>query len=156
LNPSLKNLLIRATFVAILPLLFLQYVFCLAYEEPYPAIIMPSFAGAPATEGEFRTVERRFRVLFQDKTYREFGQNAFLAQAPTSHRAKILDYNFSSRRRARPGYEGQLTDWVRKRCEVLTKRQDLDSLIIERLRVTRRDASQPGTEEALDRLVIAF
>jgi hypothetical protein len=73
----------------------LQYLLVSKFGEPYPALMMPQFAGTLTdANGNIRTRTVEARVLFEDNSTESVSINKLLFPAPVSHQDAILEYVF--------------------------------------------------------------
>lgn len=133
-----KNI-IRLIFVALIPLLFLQYAYCLKYTEAFPAIIMPSFSGSDAAKsGRAYTEQIELQAFSGDEPTGEMTYQQLLHDVREEFRRNVMLFSFSPPPRSyiRPQYQKGLNQWVKSRCVDILDRDDLTHLEVRYIRAT--------------------
>ncbi|HKQ60101.1 MAG TPA: hypothetical protein VJS92_02375 [Candidatus Polarisedimenticolaceae bacterium] len=88
----------RALFALVVALQPVQYLFIAQFGEPYPALTMPRFAGTLTDErGDIRARNVIAEVRFDDGGTAELSYDRLLAEAPVSHRDRIMEFVFAPR-----------------------------------------------------------
>ena len=84
-------MVIRFIFLAVPIFLVLQYVFMHRFGEPYPALVMPGFAGSGGYVNGYVRIERP-EVVFvcDDESIAVFSQRQLLSKIPDSHHRMIF------------------------------------------------------------------
>ena len=87
---------IKVLFAAVILWQGLQSVITARFGEPYPALIMPSFAGTKEDrDGKIRFGDVNCKVLFQDGHVGWMSSYDLLSPAPSSRQGPIMEHMFS-------------------------------------------------------------
>ena len=141
--------LLRWFFALLLPVLVLQYAYCLKVNEPYPAFIMPSFSGSDAaTSGRARTELIELHVFAEEEVLDpEMQYDDLLHDVRHEFRRNVMLHSFSPPPRSyiREQYRAGLNQWVKERCIAHVKRDDLTRLEVHYVLATWDLTQQPPT-----------
>lgn len=95
--PRRRRMLARASFAGIILIVPIQYYIAKRIGEPYPSLILPSFAGDNTHNGKFETRTADVYVSFCDGTERVVTPNELLNGMPGSHINSVMDWVFGPR-----------------------------------------------------------
>jgi hypothetical protein len=88
--------MIRLLFAAVILWQPIQYLIAVRFGEPYPALIMPAFAGTLVDrEGNIRFGDVKCKVLLQDGRTTLLSAYDLLSVAPSAHHGAIMAHMFS-------------------------------------------------------------
>ena len=87
---------IRILFLSILLIFPFQLLFVYFFGEPYPALMMPAFAGTEGAkaDGSFESTQTDILVHFTDGQTEQISQQTLLADIPDSHHGAIMRMMF--------------------------------------------------------------
>ncbi|MEM8535663.1 MAG: hypothetical protein AAGF95_32840 [Chloroflexota bacterium] len=93
LQPTIK---IRILFLSILLIFPFQLLFVYFFGEPYPALMMPAFAGTEGAkaDGSFESTHTDILIHFTDGQIEQVAQQTLLANIPDSHHGAIMRMMF--------------------------------------------------------------
>ena len=135
----MQKLILRIAFIALFPLLILQYAYCLRYTEAFPAFIMPSFSGSDAaTSGRAYTELIELQAYAENEAVGEMTYNDLLYDVRHAFRRNVMLHSFSPPPRSyiRPQYQEGLNHWVKERCRTFLGHEDLTRLEVRYVRAT--------------------
>lgn len=87
---------IRILFLSILLIFPFQLLFVYFFGEPYPALMMPAFAGTEGAkaDGSFESTRTDILIHFTDGQTEQVSQQTLLANIPDSHHGAIMRVMF--------------------------------------------------------------
>jgi len=87
----------RCLFAGVIAVLPVQHYVIHRFGEPYPSLIMPSFAGVDTKNGKVQQQSTDVNVEFCGGNDRVLTANEFLYDLPTSHVTAAMDWMFGPR-----------------------------------------------------------
>lgn len=98
--PTRSTRMVRILFVAVILAVPVQYGVAKRFGEPYPSLIMPSFAGDNTQNGVIHTTSIDVRVKFCDGREATLRPDQLLDPLPRSHVPAAMDWMFGRREQA--------------------------------------------------------
>jgi hypothetical protein len=90
-----RNFSIRLLFIILILWMPLQYAITARYGEPYPALVMPSFAGTRTDRnGNIRIMNVKCKVLFRDGRVAWTSEYDLLSEVPSAYHDAIMRHMF--------------------------------------------------------------
>lgn len=123
-RPAGSRWLIRGLFIVIWPVFLVQYLYYHQVGEPYPAVLMPSFAGSDVASPERAYTEQiEIHVFPADGSRVVCSMDELLKDAPPAHRRNIMKTSLSSPPHSwiRPAYREGFHAWLRAHCAVFVE-----------------------------------
>lgn len=158
----MKRQLIRAFFVALIPLLCIQSLFTRKYGEPFPSVRFPGFGSILSADYPFTFTSMNVAV-FSKTDSTQMTLNELLA--PTPQYAKVFFFNMSKELKQLPSHiayntseesEREVLDFFRKKAYQNTP---FDSLTKLELRWYQREVSAPQaapTSVLLEKKILTY
>lgn len=149
LHPTIK---IRILFLSILLIFPFQLLFVYLFGEPYPALMMPAFAGTEGAkaDGSFESTQTDIIIHFNDGLTEHVAPQTLLAEIPDSHHGAIMRMMF------RPTDERQAPPddvWGASELERFIKTQIIPGYVIKQQRGVFEPEAHPDTKQWLSQRI---